>query len=295
VTDFVWRTVEANPGVGLGSAGFREYWRRQVKQLLDHPLDTHLSGDTQRAYVELRAALVLILLHDSFGGFVMASDAPRYLATVMVPHSFQPIAGEELVRKANAFIRKTRKDTPFWEGFPLFRPEECLTFGSRRDPSTQSFCRALLRLPLGSRSHYFDVAALLSKRGGETHAVEPASSYSTRKRGLDRNESTALLLQSGLLARSQDLRAYLLGKSVGDLTALLSQHGVEFRKSWKKEKLVTAVLDGCPAEAKAAAHDVLLAGIAPNSAQQSEWAQAHIDRTTLFFQLWLGFGLETPT
>lgn len=293
VAEFVWRAVEGNPGVGLGSDGFREHWQSNARQLLQRPLNTYLRDGTPRAYVELRAALVLILLHDGFGGFIMASDAPRYLATVMVPHRFETTGAELLAKQANTFIRTMRKDTPFWEDFPLFRIDAPSPWQSPPDPAIDAFCAALRALPLGSRSHFFDaIPPLRSGNVGEGHCLDRASSYMTRKRGLDEAESAACLLRSGLVVRSQDPRAVLRGMSAGELMDLLSQHGVEYRKSWKKEKLVSAVLNGCPAAAQAAAQGVILADIAPQHAQAAEWARAHIDRATPFFQLWLGFGVE---
>jgi hypothetical protein len=293
VAEFVWRTVEGNPGVGLGNDGFREHWQKSARQLLERPLDMHLSGGTPRAYLELRAALVLILLHDTVGGFIMASDAPRYLATVMMPHGFQPAGVEQLAKRANAFIREMRKDTPFWEDFPLFRVGESPPWPSPPDPAAQGFCAELRLLPLGSRSHFFDaVAPLLAQKGGGQQALDQASSYMTRKRGLDGAESAALLLKSGLLVRSDDLRAFLQGMSVHDLVALLSREGVEFRKSWKKEKLVSAVLDRCPAAAQAAAQGMVLADIAFPYAEAARWARAEIDRITPLFQMWLEFGVD---
>ena len=141
-----------NPGIGLGSDGFREHWQRNARQLLQRPLETHLCRGTPRAYLELRAALVLILLHDNVGGFIMASDAPRYLATVMIPHCFQPVGVEQLAKRANAFIREMRKDTPFWEDFPLFRIGESPPWPSPPDPAAQGFCAALRLGSMGGRS-----------------------------------------------------------------------------------------------------------------------------------------------
>ncbi len=293
VADFVWRVVEGNPGIGLGADGFREHWRRSARRLLHCPLDTYLRGGTKRAYVELRAALVLLLLHDSFGGFIMATDAPRYLATVMVPHRFEPIGADLLAKRANAFIWTMRKDTPFWEHFPLFRTDVPSPWQSPPDPAADGFCVALRALPLGSRSHFFDVIApLRSVKGSTPQRLDRASSYMTRKRGLDEAESAACLLRSGLLVGVQDQRAALRGMSAGQLMELLSTQGVAYRKSWKKEKLVSAILDECPAAAQAAAQGMGLADIAPQHVQAAAWAQAHIDRVTPFFQLWLGFGVE---
>ncbi len=293
VAEFVWRTVEGNPGVGLGSDGFREHWQRNARQLLQLPLDAYLRGGTPQAYLELRAALVLILLHDNFGGFIMASDAPRFLATVMIPHCFQPVEVEQLAKRANAFIRKMREDTPFWEDFPLFRVGESLPWPVPPHPAAQKFCAALRWLPLGSRSHFFDAAAsALSRKSGGQQALDKTTSYRTRKRGVDGVESAALLLQSGLLFRCQDLRAFLLGMSATDLIGLLSQQSVEFRKSWKKEKLISAVLDGCPDAAQAAARGVVLADISPEYAEAAGRVREHIDSIVPFFQMWLGFGVD---
>jgi hypothetical protein len=135
-----------------------------------------------------------------FNGFAMASDAARFLATVMFPHAFQPTELEELVKRGNRFIRAMRKDTPYWSSFPLFSRRRPAHWQSRPTPTAAMLLETLRQLPIVTRAHFFDVA------GGRYNrkSLAEATSYMTRKRGLDGLESASLLERSGIVTREQD-------------------------------------------------------------------------------------------
>ncbi len=293
IADFVWHVVQANPGVGAGDGAFRRHWQDHTKQILGFRLDRYLNSETADAFVELRAALVLILLHDSFGGFVMASDAPHYLATAMLPYVFKTVDLEELARRANAFIRHMRKDTPFWEDFPLFKAAGLDPWAEPRPDEVREFCRVLRTLPLATREHLFDFASRSDTRAASgSQPVDQATSYGTRKRGIDAEESAGLLLQSGLLVRSSDPRGALQRMTVKELTEFLAQQGVEGVKGRRKDKLIDAAMERCPQTVAEKAKGVCIARLVPQHASAVVWAHEHIHRSVPFFQVWLGFALE---
>ncbi len=157
IADFVWSIVQANPGAGAGDEVFRKHWKDLANRILGFRLDRYLRIETPETYIELRAALVLILLHDNFGGFVMAGDAARYLATVMLPYVFKTIDEAELITRANWFIRHMRKDTPFWQDFPLFEPSAFDSWTQARPKEVTEFCQILRTLPLATRKRFFDI------------------------------------------------------------------------------------------------------------------------------------------
>jgi len=237
--------------------------------------------------------LVLVLLHDNFGGFVMASDAPRYLATVMLPYVFKTVDLEELIRRANAFIRHMRKDTPFWEDFPLFKPGGLDPWTEPRPEEVTEFCRVLRTLPLATREHLIDFASRSDRRASSgSQPVDQATSYGTRKRGIEAEESGRLLLQMGLLVRSDDPRGALQRLTVKELTEFLAQQGVEGVKVRRKGKLIDTAMERCPQAVAEKAKGVCIARLAPQYAPAVAWAHEHIDRSVPFFQVWLGFAFE---
>jgi hypothetical protein len=293
LADFVWRVVQANPGAGVGDDAFRTHWQDHAKQILGFRLDHYLHTETPDAFTELRAALVLVLLHDNFGGFVMASDAPHYLATVMLPYVFKTVEVEELIRRANGFIRHMRKDSPFWEDFPLFKPAGLDPWNEPRPEEATGFCRVLRTLPLATRDHLFDFASLSDRRASSgSQPLDQATSYGTRKRGIDAEESARLLLQSGLLVRSDDPRGALQRLTVKELTEFLAQQSVQGGKGRRKDKLIEAAMDRCPQAVAEKAKGVCIARLAPQYASAVAWAHKHIDRSVPFFQVWLGFAFE---
>jgi hypothetical protein len=213
VADFVWRVVEANPGVRLGGDGLRGHWKENARKLLAFPINAFLRGGTPESDTELRALMILILIHDSFSGFVMASDAARYVSTVMLPHAFLPTGVEELVRRGNRFIRTMRKDTPFWSSVPLFSRRRPVPWQSVPNQGAEMLLHGLRLLPIGTRAHFFDFVG----RYGQKPLPE-ATSYMTRKRGLDAVESASLLERSGLVTRLKDSTLSGLASIYGEAT-----------------------------------------------------------------------------
>jgi hypothetical protein len=257
------------------------------------PLDTHLIARTRQAYTELRAALMLVLPHDNFCGFIMAGDAPRYLATVMLPHSFWPANMDCLVTQANQFIRKMRKDTPFWKDFDLFKPEQLNNLCPDQDPQFDHFLGLLRSLPFGSRCHFFDLIDEYAESRAGRKPIEQLTSYPTRKRGIDAHESAKRLSKSGLIDPSHNPRAFLLGKTTKELHRLLYDAGVEFSKSWKKEKLVSTAMDKCPGSVAKMCEEVVIGRIPQHYTELARRAIEHINRTIPFFQVWAAFGVES--
>jgi hypothetical protein len=220
------------------------------------------------------------------------SDAPRYLAALMFPYRFEPVGLEHLAGRANAFIREMRKDTPFWEDIPLFKVDDVRAWDAPRSVSVEQFSAALQSVPLGSRAHFFDLASRQSWEVGAPRALDRATSYATRKRGLDTEESAARLVESGLVERSNDARGFLLGLTHKELTEVLGRERVDYRKSWKKERLVSSLVEQRPAVAQHLADQVVIGSVAAKYAEATAWAKEEIDRTSVFFQLWLGFGVD---
>ena len=68
--------------------------------------------------------------------------------------------------------------------------------------------------------------------------LDQATSYCTRMRGIDAEESAMLLIQSGLLVRLDDPRVVLRRMKVNELTEFLTRQGIEGVKGSRKEKLI---------------------------------------------------------
>jgi hypothetical protein len=234
-----------------------------------------------------------VFLHDNFDGFIMASDAPHYVATVMLPHVFEVIHPEMLGNRANAFIRKMRKDTPFWEDFPLFNTEVLDPWRLPRPQAVAAFCRSFERLPLAGRAHFLDFASRSDKRAAlGALPVGQATSYATRKRGIDAEESAQLLIASALLVRNADTEAAMHFLSIKELKEFLAAERVEYKKSWNKDKLIGRAMEKCPGAVAEKAKKVCIARLSPSCQAAVDWAHEQIERSVSFFQVWLGFAFE---
>ncbi len=293
IVDFKWRVVEANPGVGVGTDTFRRHWQESAKSVLRYPLERHLRSHAPEAFVELRVALLTVLIHESFGGFIMASDAPRYVATIMLPHELEVLDIESLIKRANVFIRMMRKDTPFWEDFPLFKADALLPWNIPRVATVLEFCQTLRKLPHGSRCHFMDAVSRADTRAASgAQALEQATSYATRKRGLDAEESANRIVNSGLSVRSNDPKGLLRRWTVKELHELLTAEELEFKKSWSKDRLISVAIEQCPSVVTESMRDKYISCLCPTFEPAVQWAHAEIEATIPFFQVWLGFAFE---
>ncbi len=125
--------------------------------------------------------------------------------------------------------------------------------------------------------------------------MDQATSYGTRKRGIDAVESAKLLLQSGLLVQSHDPRGGHQRMTVKELTEFLRQQGVEDVKGRRKVNLINKAMERCPEAVADKAKGLCLARLAPQYVVAAVWAHEHIDHSVPFFQAWLGFAFENWT
>ena len=65
------------------------------------------------------AVVMPYILVGAFGGFIMASDAPRYVATIMLPHEFQILDPETRARRlASIDLASSSRTVPASSGTP---------------------------------------------------------------------------------------------------------------------------------------------------------------------------------
>ncbi|MCK4224565.1 MAG: hypothetical protein KAX39_05250 [candidate division Zixibacteria bacterium] len=284
---FLWQILDAD------AEFVRNYWENIAIQFLTMPLNRNLAHGTGQAYTELRCALILISLHNDFNDFILSTDAPRYLSTVMLPHLFDPEGIGELIERANSFILRMRKDAPFWKEFPLFTSEQFSDIKPPKDPQLLNFQQKLRELPLGTRAHFFDILQYF--RFGnkpKRRPLEEMTFYDTRKRGLDAHESAEKLVESGLVIRVNDLYGFLLTKTKNEIISVLSAMKIDCRKSWKKARLIELALDECRDKIVEMSRQAIFADVVSEYKDSGWLGIEYIERMTPFYQVWLGFGLK---
>jgi len=282
LVEYVWRIRAANPGVGFGDDpnAIARIFAPQVHRVIDAPLETHVMSTDPLALEDLRVALVMVAPLDGFSGFTMAQKVPTYIAATMLPRVVRFRGMGELHARATAFVAAMVKDTPFWEGWVLPDPNAVEELIPPNNPLDQKLRSTLALLQIGSRAHAVDVgrAAFAGERSGRVaFALEGRTTFVTRERGCDPEESAVALLESGLFTTPEDPSSYLLGLTQRELVGLAVGHAVPIKRSWKKDKIAAAIGTTAP-EAGATAmsgHHVglLTPELAPAFGRALSWIQ----------------------
>jgi hypothetical protein len=289
VGEYLWRVRQPNPGVGESTEQFRERFRELAGAILATPLTRYLEGGTEEAYLDLRVTLVLLAVHESFSGFIMTGEAPDFAAAVMAPHALSIRGAEELIERRNAFVLEMGQEMSYWANWPTFSPA-LRRLAPPEHGSLRVLLDALRELPLGTRAHAVDALRHLSADPQLPRTLPSLSRYETRKRGLDVNDSSRRIVESGLVVAASDLAAWLSGWTRRDLLGFLAQSGVSARNSWSKERLAEVAKAECAdllRERMAASGAVELA---PTHVEAARRLRSYVDRARETWRVWLGFG-----
>ena len=287
--EYLWRVREPNPGVGESAAQFRQHYRALAGVLLAAPLTTHLVADAA-ALLDLRAALVMLAVHEGFSGFIMTGEAADFVAAVMSPHRVIMRDAERLVSRRNAFVAHMAGEMSYWAGWPSLTPDELPPAGAGGDPDMRELLGILATLPLGSRAHAADVLRHFSTEARVPHTLPSLSRYEIRKRGLDVNDSTRRILASGLVVDATDLHGWLAGWTRRDLLGFLAQSGLRPRNSWSKERLAEFALTECEAPLRSRMVESGAVELAPAQVENARRLREHLDSARESWRVWLGFG-----
>ena len=230
VRELVATLVAGNPGLGDG----REWTAALVEDVLQSPFERYVVFSESRAYTELRAMLILYGL-DGGGdkGFSLSTGRGRELASLIACHC--PIWSAEIVDlsvRANAFIRRMRRDTPFWRDYPLF---EALPSVERAQAPIDLVLRRL------SPVARLDLFLAVGERAVKTSRFGSGGPF-----GHDTGFSREQLEREGLLTlvRDDDVVKNLWGKE--ELLDICRREGIAVKSSWKKETIARTLAEGRP-------------------------------------------------
>lgn len=223
--------LQSNPGLGLGP----EWIDSIVNELVRTPFDRYVRFVGEKGVLEFRA-LFMVAAKDGGGReFAIASPVLRLFAQALACQlpTWRPEM-QELAKRANSFIRKMRRDTPFWREFPLFKWAEPPTL------TDSDFARSLREVSVAARLQVLLIASI-----GPT-PLSRASDYQMRNIGLHPLVTARELSKTELLVEvsGQERLWGLWGK--GELLEVFEKRGVPHKKSWKKEKLIEVLVAECP-------------------------------------------------
>jgi hypothetical protein len=290
VGEYLWHVRQANPGVGETPEQLESQYRALGCALLGAPLDTYLADGTPEAYLDLKVALILLAVHETFSGFIMTGEAADFLSSVMAPHALTLRFADALVERRNAFVSEMGRDMSFWSSWPPLAADSLL---SPVPPSTAPLAEllaALSTLPLGARAHAVDALRHLSANARVPRTLASLSRYETRKRGLDVADSTQLILTAGVVVPATDLEAWLGGWTRRDLLGFLRHAGVGARNSWSKERLAEVGLTDHAEVLRVRMAESGAVELAPAHAEGARQLRQYLETVRETWRVWLGFG-----
>jgi hypothetical protein len=291
VGEYLWRLREANPGVGEPLDRLRTHYGLLAHRILTAPLERHLRGGDPQAYLDLRAGLVLLAVHEGFSGFIMTGEAADFMAAIMAPHPLELADAAGLVHDRNEFVREMGQEMSYWAAWPMLSPESLAPLSPPENPALRTLLDALLTLPLGTRAHAVDSIRHLSAHPHVPKTLAGLSRYETRKRGLDVAESTRLILEAGIAAPSTDVGAWLGTWTRRDLLGFLAQFGVGARNSWGKERLAEVARTECAEQLRQRMADAGVIELAVEHADAANLLRTYVEAARETWRVWLAFGV----
>jgi hypothetical protein len=288
--EYLWRVRRANPGLGGTGDQVQRQYEDLARAVTAAPIDRFLRDATPEAYLDLRVTLVILAAHETFSGFIMAGEAADYVAALMAPHSFRLVHADQLVECRNEFVLDMGRSMDYWACWAPLSPTAVYSPIPPRDSGFQAMLRVLVRLPLGARAHAVDALRHLSADPGAPRALASLARHETRRRGLEVDDSSRLILASGLVVPASDALAWLNGWTRRDLLGFLSQCGVRAPRSWSKERLAELALAECDEAVRGRMADSGTVQLAPAYAEAAGRLGSYIEDVKETWRLWLGFG-----
>jgi hypothetical protein len=224
--------IAGNPGLGIGP----EWIDKSVDEIAVLDLTRYCEVDSPDFALELKSLFILGAKEGGGREFWLADEKPLLFSLALCCHDIRWLEGvDQLREKANRFIQRMRKDTPFWEDYPLFRPSEIEFPGNATDTAS-----ILLELPVLSRIQLLSFV----ERGAAP--LMQATSYKMRNLGINPLETAPSLLASGLCELTADLEAVADVFSKSELVSVMDEKAVPYRKSWKKQQMLEVLATHAP-------------------------------------------------
>lgn len=237
--------LAANPGLGLGPS----WIDARIDDVSQIGFSSFVDFDDEDAYFQLRA--LFIVAEKSGGGreFWLTEAIPQLFASVLC--AYRPMWREpmhKLCRCANAFIRKMRKEgVTYWDDYPLFQKEDVVV---SRAPDDEVKAKVRAMSPAARMHLLYAVFRLQPTESGKRRRaadLAKLTDYAIRSFGIHVPDTEREILSTGLVVQSKDSSALLDSMTKKQLVAACDEARVEFRKSWRKAKLLDALEVGAPA------------------------------------------------
>ena len=224
--------LRGNPGLGLSDGSWID---AEINTILAVDFQRYIQFRHPRAFQELTAMWIMAAKDGIARQFWISPDSkfPTFFSRALCAYDTVPQQEMlNLLRRANKWLAKMRKEAPFWENYPNF--DTCALTLRPFEPGPAS--AKLLELPIGTRLHIF--SALCFGLG----SLPSLTDYKLRSFGLHIPESVRQILDSQLLLLTANADAVTRSLPRDDLARECQSLGVSTKKSWSKQRLLEAIL-----------------------------------------------------
>lgn len=219
--------IEGNPGLGIGP----DWVDDSVDNILSIPFEKYVLFSSASALPELKALFIVAAKGGGGRQFLITEEIPRLISWACIAHhpSWSPEV-HSLAKKANSWITKMAKDTPYWQEYGKFELKELPTVSLENELE-----QIILALSPAAR---MQLLYTLERGGG---SLPRLTNYQIRSLGINTEKTSRELIDSKLVLPSSSKEAIESAHSKQELVELCETNGATYRKSWKKEKLVDAL------------------------------------------------------
>lgn len=225
--------LSANPGLGTGP----EWIDAEIRQIMTLRFEEYMTFADHHCYDEVRA--LWIVASKSGGGreFWITDETPQLFSWALCCHlpDFTPSI-VKLAEKANRFMSKMAKDTPYWKEYPRLQKNNILVPPLAESELSHRFGQ----LSISARLHFFHA---VSMGGG---SLPRLTTYPIRSFGISVADTSMQLEQTGLFLLSTEPESLSNSLTKQELLEACATVKVEVRKSWNKDKLVQVLHDNNP-------------------------------------------------
>ncbi len=247
--------LRANPGLifsieGSAEPSDDEKTKSRAATWIDQPVKTiarmdfkpYVVFEDTDAYFQLQASFIVAEKSGGDRKFWIKGENPQLFAWCLCV--YQPSWQEkldELVDRGNSFIDTRAIKHDFWKDFPRFEKPDLS--GS---VNVSAYTRDTIKgLSPAARMHLLYAVSRLRpgeiwrKRGG--HQLSELTNYAIRSFGINIPQTTREIINTGLLTKSKESRAYVHRKTKEQLMQACEKTNTSYKKSWKKAEVFEAL------------------------------------------------------
>ncbi len=306
IADFVWIVFRVMPRMlPENLIPYEEaIARKNVHYLLNIDFQEFINIPNKEAEIDLRVGLILGMFRESYDGFTMISETPKYITMIMLAHSIKYINAEKLLSSANEFldrsisldkvIFKNDLTRSFWQKYELPDSDQLKELSNIDYQSAKNIQSVLKSLPIMSRVHLFDLAGIRKDENNKVlKRVSSSNVYHQIKYwGINVSESIDRLYKANVISRETDYEKILNGISKLELEKQLNSHDIPYKKSWNKKRIESFILTLDLKVQKKILNDYEIIYFSASFIDEFVTISNIYKKILPFHKLWLSFGIK---